>query len=1803
MQGYVFLKESRKPMAQNVEEITQILSRLQEENKINSDDVNRVLIDIKSKVDNLTDNSDESSLIIDGLKKAFDLKSSVDIEKFSEFSSSLDQIKTVLSDSVSADDYNRFLETIRSLEANFKQAVSGLNYDKQSFFEGIQAEIGRIVEKSLILQDLFPQKEKEALDNIAYSINENINNIKSDINKNLTSDLNLVAEGVSSVITRIEVLKNEIAENVAENINGISDELKTSSVNFIKELEDLKTVLNRNFDDNSQVLSALNDADFKITNIIKTSEQNVNENITGIKSDIDGLYSKFEEIKNELKQTSQENLNKILEGINQNSEQIIEFKENVSGHLIEYLSSIKDLFVAFSDDMKNTQETLASDIFDKKLEELEVLSKDINNLDAALAVKEDGYKSYVAEKMEELKTFIAAVQDIIKTSDGDAVSVLSERIAVLEETIQNNRTANDEKLENLNRNFEEYSSLVKNFTSNTDIRFGESISEITEIKDYIANTAVKLDDVQNNISGAVNVNGEQIEELKNTVSLQLNNVTSKLFSLGDDLKKEITTGSDSFDGLKDEINTNISSNFNDVKTILECMRANVTQCSDNMNVKIDEFNGSVSSNHDEVKIFLNNLNEAIAKTQALIDQNTALGNDKYVILEQALKTNIKNIEEVLTGKTEQCSQEVSEKIDIIADHINLIKSDLDEKFNNNGSDDTAEQINASLQNIKNDINENIKEDFNSVAQSIGALLAKIEAVKGDITSNNTAGSSRLEQSFIANIQKTEDTLSSKTEQYSQEIAGKIGTIAEHLSAIKFDLDEKLNNTNSDDTAQLLNESLQNLKVDINQNIKDDFNSVAQSIGALLARIEAVKSDISKTSTMNYSNLEQSVIANLKVAEEAITSKSAQYSQEVSEKIDDISKYINTVKTDIEEIYNGSNTDVAEKLLLVETKLGEISDEYEQNLAMLQAKLGEYVSSVDKISTETNIKLDSSASEFIDIKTDLKKILEQINDLQDEQSQDFADRLAGIISKLDEVAVNINLSKDDIKADVKEVLQENINFIDKGLGYLTLNLDEIKSKQSENCDIFTNTLTDKIKSIKQEIELVNTDVVSTMNSKSEEFIKEFEPLKKAVDKFMEFDFAAVITEIKNQVELSYLNLLSELNDNLIENHDAYIRIENTYKDIVSRCSSLEDYINGFTKDNLELINSSIANIDLTVRSNLDKTNMFISEWQKNVDSIEQKIAESHTSYEHSLINILEQVQNTLDTKINSGNEELKECLAVMLNNEDLMYTLESLGGDLTSKIDIVKLELQNQETSNQKAIELAAAIKNQIQNILETINNKFDNPLKSINEKIDILAMNDNTEIIDEINTSSSKIIETIKSLHSKVDILAMEDNTEIQDELAELRELLINQKRLLENNADNEEVNKVNEKLNELLETLGKTTDGTDKISEMLKVLHEKVDVLAMSDDSDIRDEIDDIKNLIYEQRKLFEELGDNEKAHEIDNYLKDLLAEINKIEKNVSEIDLEKNARDIKDSVMTAILSVTDQISFVEETEEIKDFVEEKTDAINKTLLDVKKQLSNIASSNSDMDFYSYTLQDVESDIAKLRLILNDISTAKSSDEVGVISANINRIAKSIDDLRSSLTHEESFELKSDFGKLNDDILSISARTNKLLLNSDESYRIICDSLDEFNRRTGNLEERINVIDNRKIENHLAVIDQKINETMNSNKVLQNVMMYLGEWMDGTTETISSIYEKTSKVSSMEEALDELKETVPEKEALIKTIENRFEEQQSRIDRLEKKLEKVISIMEEQDENLVLNKIDKLENQLSKLSLNIEKLASYVDE
>ena len=303
------------------------------------------------------------------------------------------------------------------------------------------------------------------------------------------------------------------------------------------------------------------------------------------------------------------------------------------------------------------------------------------------------------------------------------------------------------------------------------------------------------------------------------------------------------------------------------------------------------------------------------------------------------------------------------------------------------------------------------------------------------------------------------------------------------------------------------------------------------------------------------------------------------------------------------------------------------------------------------------------------------------------------------------------------------------------------------------------------------------------------------------------------------------------------------------------------------------------------------------------------------------------------------------------------------------------------------------------------------------------------------------------------------------------------------------------------------------------------------------------------------------------------------------------------------------------------------------------KKQLNNIASSYDSWD-YTYTMQDIESDIAKLRLILNDISASSSKEDISEISQNMHKIAASVNSLHSSLTEEQILDLKSNIEKINEDVLSLSSRTNKLLLTSDESYRALTDGLDEFSKISNQLQKRIDILDNSSIneviEQKLDTITESVTTSANANEVIRQVMMYLGEWIDDASEKLNSITADTSNLSVINSEICLLKSMIDNTE-IIDSLEKKFNAQQERIEMLEQKLDAVfgtlqhsaaqsatfedtfINMINEKTNKIdskieILEKIDgtidkldekmkKLDDKLTKLSKGIEKLASYVDE
>lgn len=1429
----------------------------------------------------------------------------------------------------------------------------------------------------------------------------------------------------------------------------------------------------------------------------------------------------------------------------------------------------------------------------------------------------------------------------------------------LKNSFENRSSAQMQRLETFEEELKTLKGMLENSDNENISRFFEELRRMEEgFKNEILSISSDKDQVFEDLKNgmaALYQKTSAFEETYPEKNLEsLNSLKSQLEELiqkvQDDVNGHIKTDYDmlaqaigalygSLEKLKSDVT---SSNTQSIHKLTDCVHTANTNKTE------------IVSKIDELMAILNNLNAQNGKFQDSLD------------------TTDGRIGEILSGITfgavdrNQIKEMIStngNKVDEVTQ--NLTKSALDRE-QILGSLITA---NSKIDEISLNVRTNLSNQISDLKNDIAVAVDRVETIKGEIA--------QTEKDYLSQIMTGVRESAGMISEFKENTASHL---SEYLCAIK-------------DALAAFSEDMRVSQ----ENITSDV------LGKKAEEIKKLSEDIE--------NLDESLKLNLseqlKSVEDKLADCSEKHKFETIEKISEITDLINELLDSVKDL-SGENLNVLkEKLISLEAELKDNYSTYETNLNLIQEKIGQYVSSVENISKDTNLKLENSFEEVVSLKDEVGAVREKLNSFNDIKTETLDEYFSNVVDKIGEITSQIENYKSGMGENIKISMQENIDFVDKGLGYISTNLTDLKENQNNSRKEILENLEEKISEIKTEFSLVKTDVVNALTENGENLVKEFEGVKSALDKFSELDFEKFTDEMKNQIQLSYLNLIAEIKDELSQGADTYGKIEASYKDIVARVSGLETSVSDFTEENFELVKNVINKIDANVSAVLEKNNEISENWKSTIEELNNQIRENQKEYEHSLVNLLEQVEGTLDEKLLTNQKDLQEWISGILENNEIVQILKDNSQETFDRLEALKMQVEEGFVMNDSSQRVVESVKKVLGETINTLNEKFT----SLDQKVDVIAMADNTELFDAIDESSEKInliLNSVKTeldgvsvalaakdyevvvkdceniqfsleqlhskidaialngseekldyvsvackniqdllgevqkkvasleddnankisaftekfeksltdLHTKVDVLAMADNSELEDLISDSSQNLSARIDELHSKVDilaaddnsylEESIDDIRDLIQEQQSLFSTLDNSDDKIAKMLELLQDKVEALANTDVSEIKDEIHSIKDLIEYQKEYFEKYTDDEKSQEISSHLQTLIGDISKIEKNVSEIDLEKNSQDIKDSVMTAILSAMDQVSFVEETEEIKDFVEEKTNAINETLLDVKKQLTNISNAgNSDMDFYSYSLQDVESDLAKLRLTLNELSANPSSnDEVGVISANIGRMAKSIEQLQADLKNKEADgALQTDFEKLKEDILSLSVRTNKILLNSDNSQKFITDTLDDFTQKTTNLQDKLEDLANNKLDARLSVIENTVKENASTSKRLQSVMTYLGEWMDGTTEAISNIQETTAQASTVTEMIETLKSEIPNQAEILEAVEVKFEEQQAKIDNLEQKLEKVLEKLSALDENVINTKIDKLDEKLDRLSMNIEKLTAYVDE
>ena len=1462
----------------------------------------------------------------------------------------------------------------------------------------------------------------------------------------------------------------------------------------------------------------------------------------------------------------------------------------------------------------------------------------------------------------------------------------------LKNSFENRSSAQMQRLETFEEELKTLKGMLENSDNENISRFFEELRRMEEgFKNEILSISSDKDQVFEDLKNgmaALYQKTSAFEETYPEKNLEsLNSLKSQLEELiqkvQDDVNGHIKTDYDmlaqaigalygSLEKLKSDVT---SSNTQSIHKLTDCVHTANTNKTE------------IVSKIDELMAILNNLNAQNGKFQDSLD------------------TTDGRIGEILSGITfgavdrNQIKEMIStngNKVDEVTQ--NLTKSALDRE-QILGSLITA---NSKIDEISLNVRTNLSNQISDLKNDIAVAVDRVETIKGEIAQTEKDYLSQI----MTGIRESAGMISEFKENTASHLSEYLYAIKDALAAFSEDMRVSQENITSD----VLGKKAEEIK-----KLSEDIENLDESL------------------KLNLSE-------QLKSVEDKLADCSEKHKFETIEKISEITDLINGLLDSVKDV-SGENLNVLkEKLISLEAELKDNYSTYETNLNLIQEKIGQYISSVENISKDTNLKLENSFEEVVSLKDEVGAVREKLNSFNDIKTETLDEYFSNVVDKIGEITSQIENYKSGMGENIKISMQENIDFVDKGLGYISTNLTDLKENQNNSRKEILENLEEKISEIKTEFSLVKTDVVNVLTENGENLVKEFEGVKSALDKFSELDFEKFTDEMKNQIQLSYLNLIAEIKDELSQGADTYGKIEASYKDIVARVSGLETSVSDFTEENFELVKNVINKIDANVSAVLEKNNEISENWKSTIEELNNQIRENQKEYEHSLVNLLEQVEGTLDEKLLTNQKDLQEWISGILENNEIVQILKDNSQETFDRLEALKMQVEEGFVMNDSSQRVVESVKKVLGETIDTLNEKFtsldqkvdviamadntelfdaidessekinsilnsvkteldgvsvalaakdyevvvkdceniqssleqlhskidaialngseekldyvsvackniqdllgevqkkvasleddnankisaftekfEKSLTDLNTKVDVLAMADNSELEDLVATSTQKLQDSVTDLHTKVDVLAMADNSELEDLISDSSQNLSDRIDELHSKVDilaaddnsylEESIDDIRDLIQEQQSLFSTLDNSDDKIAKMLELLQDKVEALANTDVSEIKDEIHSIKDLIEYQKEYFEKYTDDEKSQEISSHLQTLIGDISKIEKNVSEIDLEKNSQDIKDSVMTAILSAMDQVSFVEETEEIKDFVEEKTNAINETLLDVKKQLTNISNAgNSDMDFYSYSLQDVESDLAKLRLTLNELSANPSSnDEVGVISANIGRMAKSIEQLQADLKNKEADgALQTDFEKLKEDILSLSVRTNKILLNSDNSQKFITDTLDDFTQKTTNLQDKLEDLANNKLDARLSVIENTVKENASTSKRLQSVMTYLGEWMDGTTEAISNIQETTAQASTVTEMIETLKSEIPNQAEILEAVEVKFEEQQAKIDNLEQKLEKVLEKLSALDENVINTKIDKLDEKLDRLSMNIEKLTAYVDE
>ncbi len=1709
-----------------------------------------------------------------------------------------------------------YLNSIDKRDANLEILLS--NVVTNESLKLTQGAIDSIIQKSEEISEkithLADKPDIEGLQTAANIMNQKLDET---VTKELFTKISTTTE---DLVTSTDEIKKTLAD-VTQNIETLpnTEKLESSILDLYNKLESLSEDIDNanvseNITDIEKKLEEFNSELTVIKNIISDLNEVVTSKVMNAINDI-SFDEEFSDIRNHVSNMiselpQKEDINRLLANEEKNQSAVEDLIKNTD-LLVDRLDNLpthEDMATLNSNQLslvENLQEVATKDDFEQlasKSDDIEEMIDSLNFDDEFKSIydKTSNIEDWLKESKIKENAQEIANQIETKAEQKDVLEILNSTNVLVEKLSTISQISNAENMaKTLTDIYSQIEDLKTDFLNTTELHNESAISKLEEIQnklnysatsEELANITENLKDFTQTIIIDSKDNAENIEQSKKLQQELIEKIDAIDFS---EIHKKL---SQNIETLSNDIRVTIDENNEKVQNQVAELDSKLVSLSEYLN-------SNLTPNNEEIKNSINDIKEIILQNKKSFNEiqddnfNKTSNIEEYIEelktildtsnsgIDENIKAQFLNIEETLAKFNETKDSQISKILEKLDDLTNF----ADNK-NETSSISDIEEIKNQLQELGKSFVDIKSTSEKDVAQFVANKLDELGTNLNTLTANIETG---LQSGFSYNSELIEEKTAALLE-FIKELR--------HASTDNIELYERL--TVTDNKLMDFQQELELINTDVLSGLNEKTDKMIKELAPIKEMISCLAVQIpdgpqNEKVKEQLGLLHQSVQNDLtectKYSKTALNKLEETYqriSQDLAQTennlrdfilgdIDSVIIKIDNLKTDLEKIPSRPITPNAEQM-----------QEYNDFVAQIEEfknEQKEYISDLAKdIKTNINENIQAKHDEIksmLAVAINNKEIINAINDLK----KLFKTKAKQLVENPEEPD-SIETDEDFENNEIEKVFEESKNDkiiaeIKEDFSNFTKMISQLSGENSEIISVL-NSIKDKIDTItviKKERELTETD----LNEDAD--IQDFD-----ID-IDDDDSQDIKAESDFEEEAFHNEDETNNGDEIIvgsENFDFLKAFDLLKQDINNLRADIERVLPQQNKSSIP----SLGNDNLLLSLN-NKIELLAKTLNRNwLEEVKEYIESSDI---HSM---LEEINSKIDILTLSDNSEwiseIKQALDQLNGNEEAGDSkLHSMLSLISEKIDILAA------SDNYDLIE---DVRDEILDALQNIQPKSDNSeikdlINSLDAKIDILADTDSTIQLSDLRVA-------IDSIEDKIDALALagEDSAEIDDIKTTLKTIeneinKLNSEQAVQGSEYSEIFDTIKDSLDvieykiesgETEENIKKLSETDAKITSMLELLNHKIDIISSSEDSlNAAEDIEDVKQLILAQTDYIERFERNSKTDAVKKCLKELTEEVNYLSSNsnTNSKQVQKAMKDMKESIMAAVVTIFEQVSFVEETEDIKDFVEEKTDVINQNLVEVTKQLKQITSSTEDTD-YNYSMQDIESDLAKLRLALNELqnnSIESQSSELSNISDTLYKITSSVEELQNSMTQDDIKDLKYD----------------------------INNGLEGIGK---NLTNQIS----RKVDK----VTKLLEKSSDSDKVMRQALIYMGEWIDSASESMNKISTNSDEIVDVKSAIEDLKSSMPEHKEILTsleekfdeqqerlsyfekqisklgTLEDRFDEQQERIDRLEMTIEKVLSAVEDIDDSRVTRKIDKIDKQLAKLSTNIEKLASYVD-